>query len=313
MSRLAQIASSQEIKQYAQGAAQAAAQPLAHFIAPTVDVASPIGQFKKYDEKHRFRLPDTRRGLGGRASSIQFDASDRTYNCTPHALDFPVDKMEQEGNPEDVLKEAAGAVAEVAMLAHEKAVIDAALAAAGSGTDKNFTSSGIDPIAELDAAIFDVLKAARYGSAMGVRIVFGATAFLRFRHNDNVRNRFVIGRTAKGNAPSLITPQIEDVGSLLIGNPETRVNYMVYDDAHEGLPANIQFLLDTAILIFACKDTPTRRDPSFMKTFRLMGNWMAPRVYERDDKRVDVVGFDWSEDVQVTNSLAIKRINATNA
>lgn len=57
-------------------------------------------------------------------------------------------------------------------------------------------------------------------------------------------------------------------------------------------------------VVFARKQNPTRRDPSFMKTFRRRGAWMAPRVYSRDDGRVEVAALDWSEDVQVTNSIA---------
>ncbi len=313
MSRFANIVSKETVKQFAQGAAQSAAMPLANFIAPTVDVASGVGYFKQYTEKNRFRIPETKRGLGGRATMLQFDAQDQTFNCTPHALDYAVDRLEQVGNDEDAVKEASVAVAEVAMLAHEKAVIDAALTAAGSGTNSNFTSSSVDPVAILDAEILTVLKAAKYGSAMGIRVVFGATAFSRFRNNANVRGRFVAGTQAKGAAPGIVTPQISDVGSLLLGGPKAEVSFMVYDNAAEGLAESIQFMLDTAILIFACKDTPTRRDPSFMKTFRLMGNWMVPKSYVRDDNRVDVLGFDWSEDIKVTNSAAVSRINATNS
>lgn len=313
MSRFANVVSRETIKSFALGAAQSAAMPIANFIAPTVDVSAMVGYYKSYSEKNRFRIPDTRRGYGGRAAMLQFDAADVTFNCTPHALDYAVDKLEQVGNDEDAVKEAAVAVAEVASLAGEKTVIDLALAAAGSGTNSNFTSSGVDPVAVLDEQILAVLKAAKYGSAMGVRVLFGATAFSRFRNNANVRGRFVSGLASKGAAPTITTPQVTDVGTLLLGGPKAEVSYMVYDNAAEGLAESIQFVLDTAILIFACKDTPTRRDPSFMKTFRLMGNWMVPKTYQRDDGRVDVVGFDWSEDIKVTNSAAVSRINATNS
>ncbi len=53
------------------------------------------------------------------------------------------------------------------------------------------------------------------------------------------------------------------------------------------------------MLIFARKAQPTRRDPSFMKTFRLMNQFMVPGSYMRDDGRVEVAKFDWSEDVKV--------------
>ena len=68
-------------------------------------------------------------------------------------------------------------------------------------------------------------------------------------------------------------------------------------------------MLDNVVLIFARKPSPTRRDPSFMKTFRLMDKWMVPGSYMRDDGRVEVAKFDWSEDVQVTNAPAAVRLN----
>jgi hypothetical protein len=48
-----------------------------------------------------------------------------------------------------------------------------------------------------------------------------------------------------------------------------------------------------------------------MKSFRLMGKYMVPSSYMRDDGRVEVAKFDWSEDVRVTNSAAVKRLNVS--
>ena len=48
-----------------------------------------------------------------------------------------------------------------------------------------------------------------------------------------------------------------------------------------------------------------------MKTFRLMNKFMVPGSYMRDDGRVEVAKFDWSEDVQVCNSAAAHRLNIT--
>jgi hypothetical protein len=36
---------------------------------------------------------------------------------------------------------------------------------------------------------------------------------------------------------------------------------------------------------------------------------MVPGSYTRDDGRVEVAKFDWSEDVKVTNSAACVRLN----
>ena len=88
---------------------------------------------------------------------------------------------------------------------------------------------------------------------------------------------------------------------------------MIYDGAAEGKAESINFLLDTTVLVFARKDAPPRRDPSFMKTFRLMNKFMVPGSYMRDDGRVEVAKFDWSEDVKVTNSAACLRLNVAAA
>jgi len=312
MSRLSAVSASPVIREFAQGAAQSAIQPVANFVAPPVDVPSSIGKYKVYTEKSRFRLPDTRRALGGRATTIQFDAADATYDCEPHALDFPIDNLErlEEAGLEDALKEGAVAVAEIAALAHEKAVVDAALAAAGAGTGKVWEPGSActnDPVNDIDDAILSVIKAAKYGSLMGVGVLFGATAWKLFKNAYNVRGKFVVG-SGKGSV-GLAVPTEELAGGLFLGNPQVRTSFMVYDSAAEGIAESISFVLDSAVLIFARKDQPSRRDPSFMKTFRLMGQWMVPGSYSRDDGRVEVAKFDWSEDVIVTNSSAVVRLN----
>ncbi len=307
MNRLASISSKPTLKEFAQGAAQEAIQPVADFIAPTVPVATMNGRYKVYTEKNRFHIPDTLRAMGGRATELRFDATDASFNCEPHALDYPIDNLERmEADAlEDSLREGAVAVAEVAALAHEKKVIDMALAAAGAGTSKTWNSSA-DPVGDIDDQILTVLKAAKYGSLMGIGVLFGATAWKIFKNAANVRARFIIGSKS---AKSLAVPNEDIASQLFLAQPEVKTSFMVYDSAAEGLAANIGFVLDTSVLIFARKANPTRRDPSFMKTFRLMNKFMVPGSYVREDGRAEVAKFDWSEDVRVTNSAAVVRLN----
>jgi hypothetical protein len=306
MSRLSDISASPVLKQFAQGAAQSNIMPVADFLAPTVEVPTSVGRFKKYTEKNRFRIPQTLRAIGGRAAELSFDVSDESYNCNPHALDYPVDNLErlEAGELEDCLREGAVACAEVAALAHEKSVIDAALAAVGAGTSKTWNSSA-DPVSDLDDAILSVIKAAKYGSLMGVGVLFGATAWKIFKNAEKVRSR-IVGGIGKGG---LAVPSEDNAMDLLIGKPDVRTSYMVYDDAPEGKPEDVKFLLDNTVLIFARRASPTRRDPSFMKTFRLAGQYMVPGSYVREDGRVEVAKFDWSEDVRITNASAALRLN----
>jgi hypothetical protein len=309
MSRLSSISSSPTLREYAQGAAQEAIMPVADFIAPTVGVPTSTGRFKKYTEKNRFRIPNTLRTLGGRATELRFEATDATFNCEPHALDYPVDNLEQleaEGL-ENTLREGASAVAEVAALAHEKDVIDKALVAVGAGTNKTWNSAA-DPVKDVDDAILSVIKKCGYGSLMSVGVLYGATAWAVFKNAEKVRNRFIVGKGGGGGLGLAVATEAT-AGQLFLGNPEVRTSYMVYDAEPEGKDADLTFLLDNTVLIFARKPSPTRRDPSFMKTFRLMNRWMVPGSYMRDDGRVEVAKFDWSEDVQVTNSTAAIRLN----
>ena len=314
MSRLSSISSNPTLRQFAQGAAQSAIMPVADFLAPTIEVATSVGRYKVYSEKHRFHIPDTLRTLGGRASELRFDVSDATYNCEPHALDFPVDNLEQleESGLENMLREGATSVAEVAALAHEKTVIDAALAAVGAGTAKAWNASA-DPVADIDDTILSVIKAAKYGSLMGVGVLFGATAWKIFKNQDKVRGRFVVGNGRGKSELGLAVPTEQSAGQMFIGTPDVRTSYMIYDANPEGKAESISFLLDTAVLVFARKAAPSRRDPSFMKTFRLMNKFMVPGSYMRDDGRVEVAKFDWSEDVKVTNSAACVRLNVAAA
>ena len=314
MSRLSDLSASPTLREFAQGAAQSAIMPVADFLAPTVEVATSVGRFKCYTEKNRFRIPDTLRTLGGRAAELRFDATDATFNCEPHALDYPVDNLEQleADGLENMLREGAVAVAEIAALSHEKAVIDAALSAVGAGTSKTWNAAA-DPIADVDDAILSVIKAAKYGSLMGVGVLFGASAWKVFKNQDKVRGRFVVGNGRNKGDLGLAVPTEQSASQMFIGTPDVRTSYMIYDVAPEGKAENISFLLDTAVLIFARKEAPSRRDPSFMKTFRLMNEFMVPGSYMRDDGRVEVAKFDWSEDVKVTNSTACVRLNIAAA
>lgn len=303
MSRLSAITSKATLREYAQGAAQTATQPIADFLAPTVNVSAPAGYYKQYTEKSRFSVPESLRAINGNAVQLGWDAVDKRFDCQPHALDIPLDNLEILAE-ESVVQEAAQMAAEVGALSHELAVSRKALAAL-TATDTDTTVAGFDFIQTLDQNILSVIKAAKYGSLMGVGILFGAGAFVKFKNHKSVTGKFTVGVTAKG----LIAPKVEDVGGLLVGGPEARVSMMVYDSAKPGSPEDINFVLDNQILIFARHPNPTRRDPSFMKTFRLASQWMVPGTYEKPDGRGEVIKMDWSEDVQITNTAAAQLLD----
>jgi hypothetical protein len=308
MSKLTSISSKPEVREYAQGAASDALSKLrvANFLAPRVPVSGVVGRFKQYTEKNRFRIPSTLRSVGGRATELGFSAADGTFNLEAHALDFPVDVIQEmeETDVIDLLKEGADMAAEVSALSHEKQVIDLAIASLGAGTGQTWNAAA-DPIDLLDGVILDVLKAAKFGSLMGIRLLFGATAWRNFKNHPKVTGKFTAN--PKGGTNPAVTHEM--ASSILITEPQIETTFSVYDGAAEGLAESINFVLDTNIIVFACKEAPTRRDPSFMKTFARRGQFMVPGSYLRDDGRVEVAKFDWQVEPQITNSLAGVRLN----
>jgi hypothetical protein len=297
MSKLASVSANPILVSYSQGAAQTATSSVADFIAPTVPVPTSVGRFKKYTAKNRFHIPDTRRAVGGRATQLGFSAEDKNYNCAPHALDFPVDILEQaeEGDLMNILQEGADICAQVGALAHEKSVIDLALTTLGAGTALSIGAND-DIVGQIDTNVLGVIKAAKMGALMNVGVVFGAGAWRVVKNHASVR-----GRLLSGSKRDLANVTLEDFGNLLISKCDARVSLMCYDDAAEGKDEDVKFVLDGDIIVFARTAQPTRFDPSFMKTFRLRNQWMKPGVYTREDGRAEVAKFDWSEDVQVTN------------
>lgn len=304
MSRLSTLSSNPTLRNFAKDASQNAIRKVARFLAPLVECPDVTGKYKIYNSEHRYKRPETRRALGDRATRIGFTATDANFNLVPHALDFAIPKIA--GMSEETLMNYAQygtqLLADASALDHEAEVIAAALAAAGSGTDSNFASSGVDPIALLDAAIMTTYKAAKNGA--GVKVLFGADALVNLKNNANVRGRFVTG--AKNG---IIAPSLKDIQGLLVTNPECEVSMYVQDTAAEGVSESISFLLSTGILIFASNSAPNTMDPSFMKTFVPMGGFMVPGSYTTEDQRDEVLKMDWTAEVAVTNSAAVTRIN----
>lgn len=306
--RITSLGTNPVLRNFARDASQASIRKVAQFLAPTVEVPTLTGKYKIYDAKHRYKRPNTRRSSDGRATRIGFSATDANYALDPRALDFPIPNFETL-NDEGLLNQAkygATLLADAAGLDHEAETIATALAAVGAGTDANFTANGYDPIAVLDGLILDVMKLAKNGA--GIRVLFGPTAYLRTKNNAEVKARF------NGQGGKVFkTPGLADISSMLLGSPECEMAMMVQDTAAEGKAESINFLLDDQILVFACNPTPNTMDASFMKTFRLMGQWMVPGSYESEDGRDEVLKFDWTEQIAVTNSAAVKRLNAKNA
>ncbi|HEY5079414.1 MAG TPA: hypothetical protein VII43_06185 [Opitutaceae bacterium] len=307
MSLLGTITASPMLRNYAQGAAQSATRAIANFLAPTVSVPTLIGRYKEYTAKNRFKVPDTRRAVGGKATRIGFTADDKSYDCTPHALDFPIDNLEkmEEAQLQSIVQYGATLCADVATLDHEINVVNTALTALGAGTNIDFSNDAVDPVKQIDAIIRQVMLASK--NAASVKVLVGAGAWLDIKDNALFLKRFIVGQ-GKGSV-GLASPALDNLSQLLFTNPECQMATLVQDTAELGVAENIGFVLDKDVIVFASQDNPTTLDPSFMKTFRLDGQWMVPGSYVPEDNRGEVLKMDWSEQVLVTNAPAGVRIH----
>lgn len=307
--RLTALGTNPVLRNFAKDASQDAIRKISSFLAPTVEVPTLTGKYKVYDAKHRYKRPNTRRGLDGKATRIGFTADDANYALVPRALDYPIPDLESL-NDEGLLNQAqygTKLLADAAGLDDEAETIEKALASVGAGTDVNFLAADFDPITYLDNVIRDVMLLAK--NAAGIRVLFGTDAFLRIKNNAKVLGRF----NGATGAKALKVPELEDVQAMLFGKPQVQLATMVEDVAKEGQAESMQFMLSAPIIVFACSDTPNTMDPSFMKTFRMMGGFMRPGTYNSEDDRDQVLKLDWIQEKLVTNSAAAKRINANAA
>lgn len=299
---LATLSGRPKIREYAQGRAREAIGPLADFLAPPVNVSLHTGKYSVYDEKTRFKIPETLRGIGGKATVLEFRKTDQNFDCAPHALDVPVDNIEvEEEDGENLLMESADEAAAIGAMAHAKKVVDLALdrsAVAGVG---NWTNASVDPIDELNRQIAAVYLAAGGYPSIEVGIVLPPLSLLTIMGNPKAKAYFPAKQT--------IAPTTEALQSVLVGKTRVELAWLATDTAPEGKDVTMDWVMGAKCLVFARNANPTRRDPSFMKTFRVRGRWMVPGTYEREDGRGTVTKMDWSEDVVVANSAAVKLID----
>ncbi len=326
MSRLSQLATSPLLQNFAVTASQAAIRPVGSFIAPMCEVPDLTFRYKVYTENNRYRVPNTKRQPGARATVLGFSATDASLTLEPNALDFPIPNAEQLSDEglQYAIMEAQSCLADASALALENEIITIAKAAAIASpltVTSDFTSSAVDPVTILDQQILAVMKASKNGAA--VKVLFGATKFQQFRDNPNVRGRFVTSNRGGGQAASsgkggksqtstgnvgVVSPTIGDVSNLLITNPECEMSMMVIDTSAPGEASAISFLLDTICIVFAANATPNRMDPSFMKTFARMGGFFQAGSYTTEDQRDQVLKMDWTTLPAVTNSAAVAAV-----
>lgn len=280
------------LAEYSAGARQSNAAELAEFLAPIVPVSAPKGDFQKWDAKSRYFVPDSLRACRGGALQLGLDASSEMFDCTPFAVEVPVDRAFG-ASEAALLADGEAIAADVTALVHFFTAVQLAKAAAGAGEDIEWQASdGV--IQYLEERIRALILRTK---AEGVALLFGARAWQIFKNHPDVLQRCPGG------------PDFDKYPGLFAARAEYRASYAIHDANPPGLAEDIQFVLDEEVLIFSRSAVPTRRDPSFMKTFRLRDYRPAPAIWNRADGRVATVAVDWSGDIHVTNTLGVTRLN----
>lgn len=294
---------SSNLPDYAFGIAQDCASALANFIAPEVVVSSPIGKFKKYDNKQSFQIYSTDRPIGGPANRILFDGTDINYNCKPQALEIGVDDAERNPAgefPEKIDEAKIRTLITAAAIAHEDRVISAIKSAVTAvGSVGVWSSASNDPIAEINAQVESIANAT---GVMPNRILFGLGAWRVFNDHAKVIARqpgaALIGLTPEGAAHFTINPQIQ-----------IRIGVLAKDTTKMGATKSTQNIVGSEVFIFYANPEPDVYDPSFAKTFTThAGSVTNLRSYRDERSRSIVHAIDWSEDIQIVSTESVRRI-----
>ena len=288
---------------YAQGLSQDLASATATFLAPIVEVPAGLGRYKQFDDKNAFQIYSTERALGGPATRIQFNATDPSFDCRPQALEVGIDDAEYDAAGDS----GAGRMEESrvrtlvtsATLAHEDKVIQVAKTISAVAARGNWSNATIDPVTELDEQIEAIANAC---GMLPNRIVFGLGAWRVARNNPKVINRMpanaAVGVALQQFATMLLNPNIE-----------IRVGVLAKDLSKFGASKNAANIIGAEVFLFVGQETPSEYDPSFMKTFMTRsGGVDAVRSYRDESARSTIQAVDWSEDVKITGTAAVRRL-----
>jgi len=303
MSKRKQASANPTLTNYATGVAQDLESSLAEFIAPTVEVPSTLGQFKKFDDKNAFQVYETARAVGGSANRIEFETTDPSYNCKPQALEITVDDSERDAaDAEDPIRldeSKVKTLVTTSSVSHEYKVINKTIGALTPVADLgNWYDPNVDPIEEIDSQIQVI---ATNTGMMPNGLAIGLPAWAAIRKHPKVIARqpgaALIGLTVGQFAAMLLNPGIE-----------VRVGILARDTTKMGKAAAKVNIVGANVLIFLRSKNPTQYDPSFAKSFTgRRGGVTSVRTY-REEPFSDVHLVDWSEDIQITSTICGKLI-----
>lgn len=314
MSRQASAMINYTLTAYAQGLMQdiMQAQEIVNAICPTVPVTGAAGGFKKFDDRNTFSVYTTQRGLGGSAKRIEFSASDGTFNCEPQALEVTVDDHERDlanvgGNPlaQDLLDQGkVRALLNGTALSHvDKILTFVAANKAAVSARGNWSNPDVDPIDQLDEQL-DALSV-DVGQTSGVSLLLGVSAWRALRNHPKTKARcsgVQVGGISREQLQSMLIFPV----SVVIGALSKTSNKQGQSTVTK------QTVIGDNVYLSYSVANPTQYDPSPFKCFTTgQGNIQSVRTYRDEGARSDVHAVDWSEDLQLTSTLAVRRLAIT--
>jgi hypothetical protein len=316
MSRSATAAINYTLTAYAQGLSNdiLEAQAIANAICPIVPVTGAAGGFKKFSDRNSFTAYATQRGLGGNAKRILFEATDGTFNCEPQALEVTVDQHERDlaaagGNPlaQQLLDQGkVRALVNATALSHTDKVITFVNANVTAESDTgDWSNVDIDPIDQLDEQLDELTT--DVGSSQFINLVLSTTSWRILRNHPKVKARTtgvqVGGITREQLNQLLMIPVNVVIGGI------SKLSSKEGQTVAKGGKSRV--IGSNAYLTYSVPN-PTPYDPSALKCFTTgSGNIQSVRTYMDPSERFDVHAVDWSENLQVTSPLAIRRLSIT--
>lgn len=312
MSRASSATVNYTLTNYAQGLANdlMKARELTNILMPMVQVTGASGQYKQFSDVNSFQTYATLRGLGGKARRIEFDATDATFVCEPHALEATVDDHERE-----LAGSAGGLAAQLldqgkikslinsSSLSLAKRVVDFVAAnTTAVGSRGNWSNADVDPIDQIDEQLQNLMTAT--GGFMTPTVVLGLSAWRTLRNHPKTK-----ARTSGVQVGGISLGQL--AGMFFI--PATPVVGMVsYNTAKPGNTVSKSQVLGDICYIQASVPNPTIYDPSPFKCFTTgVGGVESVRTYRDESSRSDVHAVDWNEVFKSTSTSSIIRLTIT--
>jgi hypothetical protein len=288
-------------------------------ICPTVRVSGTHGQFKRFDDTNAFQTYNTARALGGDPAVIEFGADDLYFNTKPQALEVKVDEEERRmaGNPNgqdggvanQLLDEGKiKALLNAAILSSVKKRVDFVLSKV-TPQDKrgNWSNPDIDPVDQLDEQIDLLLgDVGSTGAIAPLKVTMDLGSWRTLRSHPLVKKRLT------GVQVSEIS--IDQLKAMLLVPVDLEIVKYVFIDAKPGQQAAAEKtgkkrILAGNVLIHIDSANPTIYDPSAFKAFTVGDSMITGvRSYLAPSGLYGGHFVDWSEDLQQTSTLSMRRL-----